>query len=122
MSPEHARRAPRRKVIGAAFLALLVGGCSFRVVKPAPPPSTWPDPVRADSSEQACTDSIGLPVVDTIIGGSLGTLTYIERDAGSRLITIGIGVATVPYLASAIYGYIQTARCRHYKSRFRPEP
>ncbi|HVR00548.1 MAG TPA: hypothetical protein VMT47_00325 [Polyangia bacterium] len=122
MSPEHTRRASRRKVVVAAFFALLVGGCSFQVVKPAPPPSTWPDPVRADSSEHPCTDSIGLPVVDTIIGGSLGTLTYIERDAGSRLITIGIGIATVPYLASAIYGYIQTARCRHYKSRFRPEP
>jgi len=122
MSPEHTRRASRRKVVVAAFVALLVGGCSFQVVKPAPPPSTWPDPVRADSSEHPCTDSIGLPVVDTIIGGSLGTLTYIERDAGSRLITIGIGIATVPYLASAIYGYIQTARCRHYKSRFRPEP
>jgi len=122
MSPEHARRAPRRKVAGAVVFSVLVGGCSFRIVKPPPAPSTWPDPVSADSSEQRCTETIGLPIVDTVIGGSLGTLTYIERDAGSRLITIGIGVATVPYLASAIYGYIQTARCRHYKSRFRAEP
>jgi hypothetical protein len=122
MSPEHARRAPLRKVVGAVVFLVLLGGCSFQVIKPAPPPSTWPDPVRADSSEQRCTDTIGLPIVDTIVGGSLGTLTYIERDAGSRLITIGIGIATVPYLASAIYGYIQTARCRHYKSRFKTEP
>src|SRR5882672_6332406 len=99
MTPEHARRGPRPSTALAVALAAVVGGCSFQVIKSAPPRSTWPDPVLPDSSERACTDTIGLPVVDTIIGGSLGTLTYVERNSGSRTITIGIGLAALPYLA-----------------------
>jgi hypothetical protein len=122
MTLERACRSPRQTDACALALAFVLGGCSFEVIKPAPAPSTWPNPVLPDSSERPCTDSIGLPIVDTIIGGSLGTLTYIERNSGSHTITIGIGIASIPYLASAVYGYIQTARCDRYKSLFRPNP
>lgn len=106
----------------ALALALDATACSFKVIKPAPPPSTWPEPVTSSSSRVPCTDVIGLPVADTVITGGLGTLTYLERNAGSRSITIGIGVATLPFLMSAIYGYVQTARCEHYQAHFEPKP
>jgi hypothetical protein len=109
----------------AAFaLALTLGAtaCSFKVIKPAPAPSTWPEPVTPSSSRTTCTDVVGLPVADTIVTGGLGTLTYLERNAGSRVITIGIGAATLPFLVSAIYGYFETARCERYQAHFEPKP
>jgi hypothetical protein len=113
----------RRSTTGAlALLALALApgsfACSFKVIRPAPPPSTWPDPVVASSSQERCTSTMGIPAADTVITAGLGTLTYIERDAGSRAITIGIGAATIPFLVSAIYGYVETARCKRYQARF----
>ena len=58
------------------------------------------------------------PDMDTVISGSLGTIAYIERNAGSHTITVGLSLATLPFLASAIYGYVQTSRCHRYKSIF----
>jgi hypothetical protein len=124
MMPQRARdrRGPGPTVALVLTLGLAATGCSFRFIKPAPARDTWPSPVLPESSEERCTDVVGLPVADTIIGTGLGTLTYIERHSGSPTITVGLGLATIPYVASAIYGYIQTSRCDRYKSLFRPKP
>jgi hypothetical protein len=125
MTPDgaHDRRGPRRGLgptrALALALVLALGGCSFRLIHPAPPHAEWPDPVVAESSERACTDLVGLPIIDTVVAGSLGTLAYVERDAGSHTITLGLGLASIPFVASAIYGYVQTARCHRYKSIFK---
>lgn len=85
---------------------------------PAPPRREWPDPVVPSSSESRCTDVLALPIADTIVGTSLGTLSYLERHSGSPEITIGLGVGAIPPLVSAVYGYVQTSRCRRYRALF----
>jgi hypothetical protein len=118
------RRRSRRRGPGLApsltvALTLALGGCSFQFIHPAPPHVEWPDPVVAESSQVRCTELVGLPIMDTVISGSLGTIAYIERNAGSRTITVGLSLATLPFLVSAIYGYVQTSRCHRYKSIFK---
>jgi hypothetical protein len=116
------RRQRRRRGTGRVLAVALAGaleGCSFQFIHPAPPHVEWPDPVVAESSQVRCTDLVGLPIMDTVVSGSLGALAYIEREAGSHTITVGLGLAALPYLASAIYGYVQTSRCRRYKSIFK---
>jgi hypothetical protein len=113
------RRGPGLVPILPVALALALGGCSFQLIHPAPPRAEWPDPVVASSSQTRCTDLVGLPIMDTLVTGSLGTIAYIERNAGSHTITVGLSLAVLPYLASAIYGYVQTSRCHRYKSIFK---
>jgi hypothetical protein len=121
MTPRRARArwAPRAGLAAGLALSLALGGCSFYKVRPPPPTSTWPQPVLPSSSELSCTNMYGAPFADTIVGGMAGTITYIERGAGSRTITAAFGIGTVVYLASAIWGYVQVTRCKHYQSLFR---
>jgi hypothetical protein len=116
-----ARRA-QRALVACGVLLALGPACSFRYTYPAPSRATWPNPVLPDSSEERCTSSYGPPVVDTLIGGGLAGLTYVERSSGSHTITVLLGVASIPYLASAVYGYVQTPRCRDYKAAFGQAP
>src|SRR5258706_11770070 len=69
-----------------ASLALALGGCSFLLVKPAPSPEEWPNPVVASSSEDKCTASAIPAAADTFMAGTLGTLAYIERNSGLRVV------------------------------------
>ena len=121
--PTRARREGRPRVSIAMAVALGLAtlpttGCSFRLMRPAPPPSTWPDPVVPSSSEEKCTETEGPPVADTVLVGGLGTLTYLERNAGSQTVTLGLAVVAVPFLVSAIYGYVEASRCHRYHARF----
>jgi hypothetical protein len=166
----HVRRASRRssgRFALALALATGAGGCSFQWMRPAPPHADWPDPVVPDSSQQKCTDAIGLPIADTVIGAAAGTIGFIERNAVtgafvlkppagqvlfgaqdtlmrqrgvsvglapsqyelvskpdevSRGIALGLGIGAIVFFASAVYGYVQTGRCRHYKSIFQSQP
>jgi hypothetical protein len=142
MTPR-ARERTRPRARLAALLALSLapgsGACSFYKVRPPPPPSEWPEPVLPSSSEEKCTATIGPPIADTVIGVTFGTIAYIERNATkfeydykttppvlvptadnfSRGIALTFGIAAVPYLASAIWGYVETSRCRRYQSLFR---
>jgi hypothetical protein len=88
---------------------------------PAPPPSTWPNPVTPSSSEARCTPSLGPPIIDTVAAGTLGTIAYAERDSGAQTIAAIFAVGSVAYLASAIYGYVNAPRCRRYQSLFHPD-
>jgi hypothetical protein len=45
-------------------------------------------------------------------------LTYVERNSGSQIVTLGLAVAAVPFLVSAVYGYVEADRCRRYQGRF----
>ena len=116
------RERSRLRGAVAVGLALLASGCSFRIVRPAPARDEWPNPVLASSSQVGCTDSPAPPIVDTGVAGVLGSIAYIERHSGSPPLTIGIGLAALPFLVSAIYGYIDTAQCRRYERLFTPAP
>jgi hypothetical protein len=116
-----ARRAPRALVACAALLAL-EPACSFRYNYPAPARATWPNPVVPESSQERCTSSYGPAVVDTVLGGGLAGIAYVERGSGSHTITILLGLASIPFLVSAVYGYVQTPRCRDYQALFGQHP
>ena len=109
-----------RHVAGLSIwaLALVCAGCSFRLVRPAPPRDEWPDPVLPSSSESRCTDS-ALPVAaDFVVATILGTVSYLERNSGSPKVALGIGVIAVPFFVSGVYGAVNVPSCRSYKSRF----
>ena len=113
--------APKLALAVAVAVTLASSGCSFRLVRPAPPRSEWPDPVLPSSSEERCTES-PLPVVaDATMGTISGGLGFIERNSGSPEIAIVLGVAAVPLLISAVYGAVTVSRCRSYKTRFHPQ-
>ena len=104
----------------AVAVALASSGCSFRLVRPAPPRSEWPDPALAGSSEERCTDSPLPPIADATFAAIFGSLGYIERNSGAPEIAFGIGIAAVPMLISAVYGTVMVSRCRAYKTHLHP--
>jgi hypothetical protein len=130
--PARARRALRRARVVSLALALSMGGCSFMRVRPPPPPTTWPDPVLPESSELPCTPTLGPPILDSVVSVGFGTIAFVERNAShydpatgayvadvpGRSIAAGFGLASIVAAASAIYGYVETSRCRRYKALF----
>jgi hypothetical protein len=102
----------------AAVLACAASGCSFKLVRPAPPREEWPDSVLRTTSQVPCTSSYTAPVADTLTGTLFGSLGYLERNSGSPKVAFVIGTAAVPMLISAVYGYISVTRCRAYRDRF----
>jgi hypothetical protein len=116
-------RSPRdRSRVAALCLAALASGCSFRIMRPAPPASEWPNPVLPSSSQLECTDSFAPPIGDTGVTAALGTIATLERHSGSPAVTAGIGLAAIPFLISAIYGYVEAIQCHRYDARFTPSP
>lgn len=105
-----------RAILAAALAS--GAGCSFAKMHPAPPRATWPNPVTPNSSESRCTPSFGPPIVDTVAGLTFGTIGYFERNSGSPQIALIFGVSAIPYLASAVYGYINADRCHRYQAIF----
>jgi hypothetical protein len=117
-------RRPRRARRLALPLALLAAssGCSFKIVKGPPPTSTWPNPVTPSSSQLPCTEVYAIPVVDSVVTGGLGIIAYREQVFGQTSNELLLGLGALPFLASAIYGYVETARCARYKALFQPPP
>jgi hypothetical protein len=135
-------------------LALATGGCSYMRLRPPPPPSTWPNPVLPDSSEQRCSTTLGPPVLDTVVALGFGTIAFIERDSvvyddvpdpdhprqaaaglghfrlvpGTKVVkepsdfgrgvAAAFGISALLAAASAVYGYVETSRCRRYEALF----
>jgi hypothetical protein len=118
-----ARDRRRRRALGCG-LALLAasGGCSFKIIKPPPPASEWPSPSVPSTSERACTNIIGIPILDTIVASGLGVIAYRERVFDQTSNEVLLAAGALPFLASAIYGYVETARCSRYQASFRQAP
>jgi hypothetical protein len=103
------------------FVAVLVPGCSFVLVKGEPSPPIDP------TTSIDCTTSQAAPVADVILGvlsaggGVLALATAPQspcRDysclGGDALKRLGIAGVVVggAYLASAVYGFTQTNGCK----------
>jgi hypothetical protein len=110
------RRATYRAC--AALLALASAGCSLKFVRPPPAPSDWPDPVTSESSQHQCTDVLAPAVADTLAAVGFGTIGYLERHSGSKPISYIFDVTAIPFLVSAVYGYVYTERCHRYERLF----
>jgi hypothetical protein len=102
----------------ACLLVLTCTGCSFRILRPAPPRSDWPEPVLPSSSEERCTNSL-LPVVaDATAGTIMASVGYIERNSGAPEVAFTVGALAIPFLISSLYGAVTVTRCRAYKAHF----
>jgi hypothetical protein len=155
-----ARRPARGTLALVVALSAVSGGCSFRWVVPPPSPSTWPETVQPDTSEERCTATSGPAILDTVAVGILAPLAYVERNAYTtkgvtnadstgaplrefntgpnhfslprsvgvptpsylaRGIAVGFGIGALVAAVSAVYGYVESSRCRRYKALFHPE-
>jgi hypothetical protein len=110
----------------AAALAMCLGhaGCSFTFIETVP---DEPEKLRYFD----CTSTAGLPVADGVFALSNGvsavtTLTQSKEefsdknDGASRNLVGGISIAAAAIgVASAIYGIVQTERCRSAKADLR---
>jgi hypothetical protein len=57
-------------------------------------------------------------VADTVAFVVLNGIAFLERDTAIRATPIIFSLASIPVAISAIYGYVVTAECRHYRSLF----
>lgn len=114
--PRPARARHRPVAIWA--LALIVSGCSFRLVRPPPPRDQWPNPVLPSSSQDPCTDTYMPAIADFTFGALFGSLAYVERNSGAPQLALAMGIGSLPLLASGIYGLVKITSCRNYKARF----
>jgi hypothetical protein len=104
--------------LAAALVALALGGCSFRLALPPPPPSEWPSASKHVDSMERCTPWLFPPIADTAIALLFGSLVYLERNASTPLVPVGLAVTTVAIGTSAGYGYIVATECRRYQRLF----
>jgi hypothetical protein len=111
----------------AVALATLTSGCSFASVQRPRPPDAVDDPRTPDT----CTTSSEAPVADTVLGGiglvggyvafvlslaedldCVDTATH-SCSSGNPAPGLAVMGAGALFAASAIYGYVATAKCRH---------
>jgi hypothetical protein len=104
--------------LAVALAALALGGCSFRIAVPPPPPSEWPSPGKHGDRAERCTPWLLPPVADTAIALLLGALAYVERTAPNRLAPIGLAAGSASVATSAVYGYVVVTECRRYQRLF----
>jgi hypothetical protein len=121
LRPNRARRlsAP---VLLALCLVVGAGGCSFKLVRPAPPRADWPTKVDAHSSEDPCMSSPAPPIADGVVFTAANALAYLERNSGAPIAAVGLVVVSVPFLVSAVYGAYHVNKCKRYQSLFRNAP
>lgn len=109
-------RRPRLAQTVALGLTIAMTGCSFRVVRPAPPRDEWPARGSGNTSEVPCTTSIAPPIIDVGFAGAAVTLGFVERNSGTPTAALGLALLSLPFLASSIYGTYNVTKCRRYQS------
>jgi hypothetical protein len=100
----------------ALSLLLATSGCSFRLVRPAPPREEWPARGSGNASEVPCTASYAPPAVDLVLASASGTVGFIERNSGTSTAALGFMILSLPFLASSIYGAYHVTGCRRYQN------
>lgn len=116
MLPSSASRRPRLAQTVALGLTMAVTGCSFRIMRPAPPREEWPARGSGNTSEARCTASVAPPVVDFGLAAGAATLGFVERNSGTSTAALGLALLSLPFLASSIYGTYNVTNCRRYQS------
>ena len=102
-------------VCGAIALLLAVSNssCSFLLV-------SGPPGDAAARSEWSCTESVGPPVTDTFLASVGGMMTLLvlalsgladDTNSQGRVALFALPAVVLP-AGSAVYGYVQTSRCR----------
>jgi hypothetical protein len=109
-------RRPRLAPTVALGLTIALTGCSFRLVRPAPPREEWPARGSGNMSQVPCTASPAPPIADFGIAVAAGTLGFVERNSGTSTAALGLALLSLPFLASSVYGTYNVAKCRRYQS------
>jgi hypothetical protein len=113
----------------ASLVLASFSGCSFLFVTPPPPPGRRGGVIN-------CTTNRAPPVLDTIFTATnVGSAIYVatQDNVTNKGTAVGLGLAVAGiWLASAIYGYSNTAECEEllyaddepptYRPRPRPMP
>jgi hypothetical protein len=116
------RRRERGCVLRRCLLALSIAsnGCSFVMVRGAPPRDDWPTEHLPGAEDHVhCTSSLVAPIVDGVFTLSFASATtyyatHLDGENGSAaLMFMGASLA-IPYFVSTIYGFVVTSRCREY--------
>jgi hypothetical protein len=94
---------------------LCASGCSFALIE------SVPDEGYARGAQVTCTREYGLPVADTVLtavgaGSAVGAFAGEPSDDGVSktpytLLGVATVIAAVPFLLSAVYGYLEVADC-----------
>lgn len=111
-------RATAARRLGAV-LCLALTGCSVVAVQRARPPAEVEDPRVLEP----CTTSAAAPIADTVLAAAALGVGYValaiemmapcsrcERDGAPALAALATGGV---FLGSALFGHVNTARCRH---------
>lgn len=104
----------RRSVVGLVLLGtFLLPGCSFLFVDRAPPRQDW----NSSSGWTECTHSRLLPAVDTgiAIGNGLALMLLTTLKGTDTSTKVGAALDLALYGASAVYGFVNTGRCRDFQ-------
>jgi hypothetical protein len=109
--------AGRRLPAALVLASMVIGGCSFALVDGAPPRFKWPSDNRWGLDLNNCTASPVAPIADGAFAlGLWGSAIYVARDGGDAApaIAVLIMIPAVVYLASSLYGFGVTSKCRTY--------
>jgi hypothetical protein len=104
----------------AAGIAL--GGCSFIIVKSAPPRDQWPEDKAPHMGSGSCTTSPVAPIFDAamLLGSGLAGIYLVEQQSSIKNDGFPRApIVLVPALAygfSAIYGFTTNSTCRTYRA------
>jgi len=113
--------------VSALGLFIQSTGCSFAFVENAPPQAEWPRDATSLETRSPCTESTKPAFTDGAIAAGLAGLSAMawlvsrhpgpdsEGDIPERFLTAAMLVAAVPFLISAIYGFMEIDRCREYR-------
>ena len=107
----------RRLAAGLLSASIVLGGCSFALVAGAPPRDKWPSDNRWGLDLNHCTASPAAPIADGALAlGLWGSAVYVVRDGGDAAPVEAalILIPAVVYLASSLYGFSATSKCRTY--------
>jgi hypothetical protein len=109
--------AGRRLPAALVLASMVIGGCSFALMDGPPPRDRWPSDNRWGLDLNDCTASPVAPIADGAFAlGLWGSAVYVARGGGDAAPAVAalIMIPAVVYLASSLYGFGVTSRCRTY--------
>ncbi len=96
------------RIFALVVAAVLLQGCSFIFVEEVPSPAYW----KPETKEQACTEGMLWPIVDTLIATG-ATMAWLEIFGPENV--EGLAPAALAG-GGAAYGFIHTGRCRELRA------
>ena len=113
---------PVRLFVGLLAAGVALGGCSFIIVKGAPPRDQWPEDKPPHMGRGSCTTSPVAPIFDAAmsLGSGLAGLYLVEQQSSTRNDGFPrapiVLLPAIAYGFSAFYGFTTNSTCRTYRA------